>query len=150
MIIVIDANILFSALIKNSITAELIFNENLKIYAPEFIVEEFLKYEQEILKKIHRAKEEFITIMHQLKKIISVLPQEEYSAQMKEAKSISPDENDAMYFALALKLNCGIWSNDKRLKEQKKVRVYSTSEIAGRNKIRELWDNEADEEWKNA
>ena len=34
-----------------------------------------------------------------------------------------------MYFALALKLNCGIWSNDKKLKNQDKVKVYSTEDL---------------------
>ena len=33
------------------------------------------------------------------------------------------------YFALALKLNCPIWSEDKALKKQSKVKVYSTSEL---------------------
>ena len=43
MILVIDANILFSALIKNSLTAELLFEPTLKLYAPEFLIEEFMK-----------------------------------------------------------------------------------------------------------
>ena len=48
---------------------------------------------------------------------------------MKEAEEISPDEKDILYFALALKLKCGIWSNDKRLKQQDQVRIYSTAEL---------------------
>ena len=44
-------------------------------------------------------------------------------------KKISPDINDTEYFALALKLKCSIWSNDKKLKKQNKVKVYSTEEI---------------------
>jgi len=131
MILVIDANILFSALIKNSLTAELIFEEDLLLYTPEFIVEEFLKYEDLILKKTSRTKEEFIGIMHILREIITVIPKEEYSEFMKEAEIISPDEKDVMYFALTLKLKCGIWSNDKKLKEQDKIKIYSTKEILG-------------------
>ena len=42
---------------------------------------------------------------------------------------ISPDEKDTAYFALALKLKCAIWSNDKKLKEQDKVTVYNTGEL---------------------
>ena len=34
------------------------------------------------------------------------------------------------YFALALKLNCAIWSNDKKLKEQNKIQVCSTHELS--------------------
>ena len=129
MELVIDANILFSALIKDSITAEMLFKEDLKLYAPKFIIEEFSKYEDLILNKTKRTKEGFIQIMHILNEIITLIPQEEYAQYMKEAKTISPDEKDTFYFALASKLKCGIWSNDKKLKEQDKVKVYATKEI---------------------
>ena len=46
-----------------------------------------------------------------------------------DAEKISPDPKDAAYIALALKFSCGVWSNDKKLKEQNKVKVYSTGEI---------------------
>lgn len=129
MILIIDANILFSALIKNSLTAELIFNEDIQLYTCEFIIEEFFKHEKEIIEKTHRSREQFITIMHQLKDIINIIPQEEYSNLMNEAKDFSPDPNDAIYFALAMKLDAGIWSNDKRLKKQDRVKVHKTSEV---------------------
>ncbi len=42
-----------------------------------------------------------------------------------------PDENDIIYFALALKLKCCIWSNDKALKRQDRIMVLSTKELLG-------------------
>jgi predicted nucleic acid-binding protein len=129
MELIVDANILFSALIKNSFTIELIFDEHLKLFTADFIVQEFFKYEKEILKKSHRTREDFIQIMHILQDIITVVPEEEYFKFMKEAEKISPDPKDTMYFALALKLKCGIWSNDKKLKEQTRVNVYSTDQV---------------------
>lgn len=129
MILVVDANILFAALIKNSLTAELMFNADFKLYTCEFIIGEFFKHEKDILKKTHRTREQFITIMHQLKDIITVIPEEEYSIQMIEAKKFSPDPDDVMYLALAMKLNTAIWSNDERLKKQNKVAIYKTSDL---------------------
>ena len=129
MELILDANILFSALIKNSVTAELIFEEDLQLYTADFIIDEFFKYEDLILKKTKRTKEQFVQIMHMLKDIINVLPEEEYYEFMEKAAMISPDEKDTAYFALALKLKCAIWSNDKKLKEQDKVTVYNTSEL---------------------
>jgi len=129
MILVIDSNILFSALIKNSITADLLFEENIQLYTPEFIISEFFKYKDLILDKTSRTEEQFIQIMHMLKEIITVIPKEEYFEFIKEAETISPDERDVMYFALALKFKCEIWSNDKELKEQNKVKIYNTKEI---------------------
>ena len=135
MILVIDANILFSALLKKSVTAELLFKDEIMLCTPEFIMEEFLKYQDLLLKRTSRTKEEFIQIMHMLKDVIMVVPQEEYSKFMKEAQKISPDKKDTMYFALALKMKCGIWSNDKKLKQQDKVNIYHTDEL--RNEIKD-------------
>jgi|SRR3989344_6288147 len=132
MILIIDANVLFSALIKDSLTTELIFNEELTLYTCDFILDEFHKYEQEIMKKTHRTREEFTTIMHQLKEIIAIIPQKEYSEFIPEAEKFSPDPKDVMYFALAIKLKGSIWSNDKQLKKQERIKVYSTSEILKR------------------
>ncbi len=67
--------------------------------------------------------------MHILQDIITVVPEEEYFKFMKDAEKISPDPKDTMYFALALKLKCGVWSNDKKLKEQNSVNVYSTDQV---------------------
>lgn len=47
-----------------------------------------------------------------------------------KAKNISPDEKDMVYLALAMKLRCGLWSNDGDLKEKQDViQVYSTEEL---------------------
>jgi predicted nucleic acid-binding protein len=129
MILVIDANILFSALIKNSTTADLIFDKALELYACEFMIDEFFKYEDMITRKTHRTREEFVMTMHQLNDIITVIPQEEYLQFMRRAGVITPDEKDTAYIALALKLGCGIWSNDKELKKQDAAKVYNSEEI---------------------
>jgi predicted nucleic acid-binding protein len=129
MILVIDANVLFSALIKNSLTAELIFEEDTHLTTPEFIISEFFKYEDLILKKTNRTKEEYIQIMHMLKNAITIVPKEEYSKFIEEAEKFSPDPKDVLYLALALKLKCAVWSNDKKLKTQDKVKIYSTGDL---------------------
>ena len=129
MELIIDANILFSSLIKDSITAHIMFDENIKLYAPEFLLSEFAKYENFILKKTSRNKNEFKEILTSLNEVITVFPQEEYRQFIDKAKHICPDENDVMYFAIALKLDCAIWSNDKKLKEQKVIKIYSTQEL---------------------
>ena len=48
---------------------------------------------------------------------------------VEEAEKLTPDPDDMAYFALALKLNCSILSNDKKLKEQNKIEVYNTHEL---------------------
>ncbi|MEJ2252311.1 MAG: PIN domain-containing protein [Candidatus Lokiarchaeota archaeon] len=59
MNLVVDANILFAALIKDGATAELLTNEKLQLFAPKFLFEEFTNYKELILKKTHRSPEDF-------------------------------------------------------------------------------------------
>ena len=126
MELVIDANIIFSAFIKLGKTSEILFHQDLKLYVPEFFFSEFEKYQKLILDKTHRSRENLEEISESLSDIITVIPKSEFATYLKRAKKISPDPNDVMYLALALKLKCGIWSNDKRLKDQKTVKIYST------------------------
>jgi len=77
MDLVIDANILFAALIKKGKTEELLFKDNLHIFAPEFIFEEFEKYSSLILEKTERSKEEFEKLIEILRKRIKIISSEE-------------------------------------------------------------------------
>jgi len=129
MNLIVDANILFAALIKEGKTIEILLNPFFNFYATEFLFEEFTKYKEEILRKTHRTDKEFLEILEILKNIICIIPEEEYADKNKIAEKISPDKNDFKYFALSLKINCAIWSNDKKIREQKSVKVYSTIEL---------------------
>lgn len=129
MDLVVDANVLFSILIKKGKTEELLFEEDLHVFAPEFIFEEFEKYKDYILNKTQRTKIEFDELMIVLKKRIKTIPNEETEKFISEAKQICPDEKDIDYFALALKMKCPLWSNDKLLKTQKIIKIYSTEDL---------------------
>ena len=54
---------------------------------------------------------------------------EKYKQFIEHAKLLVEDLDDAPYIALALKLNCPIWTNDSDFKNQKRIRVLSTEEI---------------------
>lgn len=129
MNLVVDANILFAALIKESTTENLLFNDLLTLYSPEVIFIEFEKHAPEILAKTYRNPGDIPRLIAILKRRIKVIPSSEFLLFIHQASGISPDPNDTEYFALALKLNCGIWSNDKALKRQDKIEVYNTQEI---------------------
>ena len=66
MDLVLDANILFSALIKDSFTADMLFDKSFKLFSPEFIVEEFMKHGNLVLGKTSRWKQDLIQILHVL------------------------------------------------------------------------------------
>jgi predicted nucleic acid-binding protein len=129
MDLVVDANVLFSVIIKKGRTEELLFIEDLHLFAPEFLFQEFENYKELIVEKTNRTYDDFEDVIIILRKKIKTIPNEEIESFIPIAKEICPDPKDVDYFALALKLNCGIWSNDKVLKQQNKVQIYSTAEI---------------------
>ena len=67
MDLVIDANILFAVCIAEGKTEELLFSEDLHLFAPEFLFEEFEKYRELILQKTKRPKKEFDKFLEILK-----------------------------------------------------------------------------------
>ncbi|MBI5880884.1 PIN domain-containing protein [archaeon] len=129
MDIIIDANVLFSILIKEGKTEEIFFKEQVNAFAPEFLLEEFRKYEPLIREKTGRRQDEFAEFMDALKRRITIVSNKETEPFIARARKISPDPKDAEYLALALKMRAAVWSNDKRLKQQKEVSVYSTEQI---------------------
>ena len=79
--------------------------------------------------KTDKTPDEFEQFLKIIRKRVIIIPKEESMKFFDEAYEISPDKNDAQYFALALKLKCNLWSNDKKLKEQKAVNVYSSEDL---------------------
>ena len=130
MDLVIDSNILFAALLKESGTSDILFRH--KLYAPEFIFEEFRKYRDYLKGKTKRNEENFNELFDLFERKVILIPKEEIEPFIKKAEKISPDPKDFPYLALALKLRCRLWSNDRDLKEkQNTVQVYSTEELIG-------------------
>jgi predicted nucleic acid-binding protein len=130
MKLVIDANILFAALIKEGSTAELLISDKLQLFAPEFLFTEFVNYKELILRKTHRSLEDFDQFFDILKEQITVIPKNEIIPFIDKAEKISPDPKDMVYLALAFALKDSLWSNDKKLKkDQKEISVFSTEEL---------------------
>ena len=130
MELVIDANILFAALIRKNITSELLLHDDFHFYAPEYLIEEFKKHRTSIKEKTDIEDHVFEDLLSVYQQRIQLIPQDEIKPFIQMAKHISPDIDDVAYFALALKLHIPIWSNDKDLKEkQSTITVYSTREL---------------------
>src|SRR3989344_4080038 len=121
MRIIIDSNILFSALIKDSVTRKIILEYNGCFLFPYIIFEEMEEHKEELLEKTGLEKEEFDNLLNLILKKVK-----------KEALEIVKDidVDDFIFVACALAYdNSLIWTKDRRLKEQDKVRIYNTKEI---------------------
>jgi predicted nucleic acid-binding protein len=51
---VVDANVLFSAAIKDRATASLLLGDDVSYHAPGYLFDEFREYRDELLAKTHR------------------------------------------------------------------------------------------------
>ena len=104
---------------------------NHTFYTSEYVFEEIKNHIPELEQKTKVDKERLIEILKEIIRIanIKIIPSTEFENNIPEAKTISPDKDDMQYFALALKKNCPIWSNDKKLKTQNKITIYNTLEI---------------------
>lgn len=129
MELVVDANVLFAVCITKGKTEEILFSDDVHLFAPEFLFEEFEKYRNLIIEKTKRSANEFDILLSILKKQIQLVPNEETNPFLTMAQKISPDPYDADYFALALKLRCPLWTNDKELAKQKTIIVYTTADL---------------------
>ncbi len=134
MKLIVDANELFSAIIakgkgRDTKKLEILFSDEIELFAPVKLFSELEKYAEEIWAKAGLSDLDFNVFVGILKLRVRSVLTEEFSDKLKEAKEICPSEKDIPYFALALKLNCPLWSGDKKLKEQEKIQVYNTKEL---------------------
>ena len=130
MDLIIDANILFAALITEGLSSELLFREDFQLYAPDYLFSEFEKYREYLKRKTRRSNDDFDELLEVLTRRISLIPIDEIQSYIGEAVKISPDVKDVPYVALALKLHIPIWSNDKALKRDlDSIIVYNTGDI---------------------
>ncbi len=130
MELIIDANIVISALISmNGKTRDLIFLNNFSLFAPEYLLEEIEKYKKLIIKKSNLDEESLKLATSLIFSRIKLVSFSEFEQLLFKAKDICPDPNDIEYFVLALSKKIPIWSDDKALKSQSVVKIFSTTEL---------------------
>lgn len=125
---VVDTNVLFTFFWKASSTGRLLVKQEFDFFSPELALEEINEHRDEILRKTGISSKQFKELRKDLAIFIEFIPLEEYSLFLQKALVI-PDKDDIDFLALALKLDCPVWSNDKDLKQQSLVKVFSTKEL---------------------
>ncbi len=77
MDLVVDANVIIAAIIKESTSYTLLFREDFHLYTSEYILTEIEEHKEEILKKTKKTEEDFYKLIETLKRRISLVPLEE-------------------------------------------------------------------------
>lgn len=135
MQLVLDANVIFSALLRGKPLSMFIElkKKGIDLITPDFLVEEFFGKVEKISKALGTNEEQTIVSFAKLfSELVRVVPEKEYAKFLSEAKQISPHVKDVPYFALSLRYDrCPIWSREPRLRRQKLVKVLSDKEVEG-------------------
>lgn len=129
MQLIVDANILFAAIIRPGATRRIWFNNDLELYSPKFILQEFNKYREELMRKYRGSPESFNRLLDLLIERITLIHDSELAPYMPAAADLSKDAQDWLYLACALKINAAIWTNDKAFRRQKRVKILSTESL---------------------
>lgn len=132
MLIVVDANVVFSALMKSGGNPSKVFESNRISGQFEFVAPEFIFFEIDgkmgrLVSKSGLTKEEVSEALALIRRDIRLVSFSEFSDKLPEA--IKLNFKDSPYLALALKLKCPIFSGDKGLKKQALVEVLSPREL---------------------
>lgn len=118
--VVVDSNIIFAALRgETSKAREYILNSTDQFYAPNFLVGEIFKYKEKILKNSSATEEETLEFLFKILNRIHFINEESISiinfiTAYKLCKDV--DEKDTPFVALALEIDCPLWTRDKALK----------------------------------
>lgn len=132
MIIVVDVNVLFAALMRDSTTREIMVKSGQDFCFPELSIHKIRKYKELILEKSGLSELEFLVIFNTLLRFIRVIPTEEIRQCWEEAKGIMEhiDPEDVTIVAAAISQEQAlIWSDDKHFDRQDKILTLKTRDI---------------------
>jgi predicted nucleic acid-binding protein len=131
MKLVVDANVVLSALIADSKTRELIVTLEPDLLTPAFVHDEIENYEQLIVEKSGMEPDRVAQFVDLLFQYIEVVPVDEFHSAIEEADAAigDTDPDDVLYLACAIANDAAIWSDDFDFDEQDVVETYSTSDV---------------------
>jgi predicted nucleic acid-binding protein len=128
---VIDTNVLFSALLRDSITRKIILSDVFDLYVPEYLYDEIARHDDLILEKSKLSTTEYMALLLLFQKHTKIVKHEVYQRTMPLAEQTMKeiDVTDSPFLALALAIGSPIWTNDGHFKRQNLVDVYTTNEL---------------------
>ena len=131
MKLVVDANVVISALIADSKTRELVVTLKPELLTPEVIHGEIGNHEALIVEKSGMDADRVQQFIDLLFRYIETVPASEFYPYIEEAEEAIGDINpdDVLYVACALAREAGVWSDDSDFDEQDLVPVFTTGEV---------------------
>jgi predicted nucleic acid-binding protein len=131
--IIVDTNVILSALLTEGIT-KVVLTAHKDVYmTPQSCFDELWKH-REVWNKNSQSDEELKYVLSRMKRYIMTIDEKTYKNKLEEAKELIIDNDDAPLIALALSIdNEGIWTyNTKHFKKDKlkgKVKILNIKDV---------------------
>jgi len=131
MRVVVDTNIVISALIRDSKVREILLSTRFNFVSPDFVLDEIAKYSDYISRKAGISRKEFDLLMALIFQGVTIVPAESYQSCKDKALSIMREDiKDVPFVACHLALGCdGIWTNDSDFEGKTGIKVFSTERM---------------------
>ena len=133
MKLVVDTNVIISALIREGITRKMILFPGIRLVTPEITFKEIESHLDIITTKSKLSKDDIQQILSVLSKNIKTIPVSRWLNHYNRAKNIigKKDPKDVPFIAVGLVLTIdGICSNDRDFESQSVLKVWITAELA--------------------
>jgi len=132
MELVVDTNVVIAGFLRSATTRELLLDERLTLWAPEYLLTEAARVVS--APRLRRrlgslSPEDIRAVLSQVTSRIRIAPAGTFRLKLPAAKALVADPEDAPFLALALQLQLPLWSNDAPLRTQSVVRVYTTDDV---------------------
>jgi len=129
--IIVDTNILFSALLgKSEKLRDIIFTENeLVFYSCKFVFVELFKYKERIQKKSSFTEDEILELLYSLLKKIKIFDEDTVTDEnLQKAFDLCKDvdEKDIPFVAVTIELGGLLWTKDKELKSALQAKGFNS------------------------
>jgi predicted nucleic acid-binding protein len=131
---VLDTNVILKALIKDSIVRGILLHSGHEFLVPEHAIDETRKYFDMVADESGLSKDEIASVFDVLVADMTVIPADKALLNWSEAEEVMAqvDKGDIPIVAASLSVSCdGIWSDDRHLRRQSKVRVMTTKDVSG-------------------
>jgi len=130
--LVVDTNILIAAMLKDSTARKILLSAPIDFYVPEFAFEEIEEHINELSNKNKLPADTNREVLDIIRGHLHIVKKEDIENVYSEAEEIMKDidVDDSACLAAALSMECdGIWSHDRHLTKQDRVRIWLIKDL---------------------
>ena len=130
--LIVDTNIIMAAMLKDSSARKILLSTPIDFYVPEFVFEEIEEHIAELSKKNRLSVETNREVLAIIRRYVHVIGKKDLEKVYPEAEAIMKgiDIDDSACLAAALSIECdGIWSHDRHLTKQDRVRIWLLKDL---------------------